>query len=164
MLTSRHSLLEEASDAGLLGGSAVALWFLLWDLLHGAPLITPSVLGQIFLFGQRHPDVHQVDFAAVVLYTGAHFIAFLLLALVAAVLVRLSAEQAAVRFALLVLFVAFELCFYVVINVVSDDAVTLFPLWTVLIANLLAAGVMASYFWRRYPEIRSALREAPFGA
>lgn len=164
MLTSRHSLLEEASDAGLLGGSAVALWFLLWDALHGTPLITPSVLGQIFLFGQRHPDVHHADFGAVVLYTGVHFLAFLLLGLVVAVLVRLSAEQAAVRFALLVLFVAFEFCFTVVVNVVSDDAVTLFPLWTVLIANLLAAGVMAAYFWRRYPEIRSALREAPLGA
>ena len=126
MLTSRHSLLEEASDAGLLGGSAVALWFLLWDALHGTPLITPSVLGQIFLFGQRHPDVHHADFGAVVLYTGVHFLAFLLLGLVVAVLVRLSAEQAAVRFALLVLFVAFEFCFTVVVNVVSDDAVTLF--------------------------------------
>ena len=36
---------------GALGASAVAGWFLLTDLLQGRPLSTPSVLGQVILFG-----------------------------------------------------------------------------------------------------------------
>ena len=69
-----------------------------------------------------------------------------------------------VRFALLLLFVVFEFCFYVVINTVSDEIGALFPLWTVLAANLLASGVMMAYCWRRYPELKGMLGNEPLGA
>jgi lysylphosphatidylglycerol synthetase-like protein (DUF2156 family) len=164
MMRAQHGLLAEATDAGLLGGSAVAFWFLVRDLLSGHPLRTPSVLGQVLLLGEQHPDVNNMVFGAVVLYTGFHFILFLVFATVVALLVRLSVEQAVVRFALLVLFVAFEFCFYVVINTVSEEVGALFPLWTVLAANLLASMVMMVYFWRRYPELKGILREEPLGA
>lgn len=163
-MRSPHSLLSEATDAGFLGGSAVAVWFLVRDLLAGHPLRTPSVLGQLFILGERHPDVQGMVFAAVVLYTGAHFIAFILFALVVAMLVRFAVDQAVARFALLVLFVAFEFCFYVIVNVVSDEVGAFFPMWTVMAANLLAAAVMAAYFWRRYPELGGILRKEPLGA
>jgi hypothetical protein len=103
-------------------------------------------------------------FGAVVLYTAFHFIAFVLFAFLAAALVRLAVDQPAVRFALLVLFVAFEFCFYVVVNVVSQEVGGLFPLWTVMAANLLAALAMAIYFWRRYPELGGILKQEPLGA
>ena len=160
----RHSLLSEATDAGFLGGSAVALWFLVRDLLAGHPLRTPSVLGQFFILGEPHPDVQGTVFAGVVLYTGVHFIVFVLFGLVVAGLVRLAVDQAVARFALLVLFVAFEFCFYVIVNVVSDEVGAFFPMWTVIVANLLAAVVMAAYFWRQYPEFRAILRKEPLGA
>lgn len=164
MISVKHGLLNEATDAGLLGGSAVALWFLVLDLLAGHPLRTPSVLGQVLLLGEQHPDVNNMVFGAVVLYTGFHFIVFLAFATIVALMVRLSVEQAVVRFALLVLFVAFELCFYVVIHTVSEEIGALFPLWTVLGANLLATAVMMAYFWRRYPELKNILRDEPLGA
>lgn len=62
------------------------------------------------------------------------------------------------------LFVAFEFCFYGIVNVVPDEIGALFPLWTVVTANLLAAAVMMAYFWRRYAELGSILREEPLGA
>lgn len=163
MMRGRLALFTEAIDAGLLGGSVVAMWFLIRDLLAGHPLRTPSVLGQLFILGVPHPDPNSIVFAAVVLYTAAHFLAFAIFALAVGVLVRLAVTEPLVRFALLVLFVAFEFCFYVVINVVSEEVGALFPLWTVIIANLLAAAVMVYYFWRRYPEFRRILRDEPLG-
>ena len=47
----RHSVWGEATDTGFLGGTAVAVLFLLRDLFHGKPLLTPSVLGQVLIFG-----------------------------------------------------------------------------------------------------------------
>ena len=164
MRNEQHAVLTEAADAGFLGGTTVAIWFLIRDLLAGHPLRTPSVLGQYFLLGEPHPDAQHLIFGAVVLYTAVHFIVFVLFALAVALLMRLAVEQPAVRFALLVLFVTFEFCFYVLVNTVSEEVGALFPLWTVLAANLLASAVMAAYFWRRYPEFVRILRAEPLGA
>ncbi len=46
MSEGQHSYLSKATDAGLLGGMTVALWFLVRDVLRGAPLLTPSILGR----------------------------------------------------------------------------------------------------------------------
>lgn len=159
----RHTLIGEATDAGFLGAAAVALFFLVRDTLLGRPLLTPSVLGQLFLLGNEHPVTSSIDFGAMIMYTVAHFAAFLLFGLLLALLFRVCVEHAVARFALLVLFAVFEFCFYVVVNVVSSEVGSLFPLWTVAGANLLAAGVMGAYFWLRYPELKQVMREEPLG-
>ena len=160
----RHSLLAEATDAGFLGGSVVAVWFLLRDILLGRPLLTPSVLGQFLLLGQRDLQTEEPVFAAVLLYTIVHFAAFLLFGFVLAWLFRLSVREPVFRFALLVLFVVFELFFYVVIRTFAGAVGELFPAFWVLSANLLAALVMGRYFWRKYPGLKRALRREPLGA
>lgn len=160
----RHAVFTEATDAGFIGASTVAIWFLIRDLLAGHPLRTPSVLGQLFLLGEPHPDVQGLVFGAIVLYTGVHFIVFVLFAFLVALIVRLCVDQPAIRFALLVLFVAFEFFFYVIVNAVSEEVGALFPMWTVVAANLLAAAAMGAYFWRRYPELGDILRKEPLGA
>ena len=160
----RHSLFGEGTDAGFLGGVAVAVWFLIRDLISGQPLATPSVLGQVLLFGEKSPVVDHPVFGAVVLYTGVHFIVFVLFGFFVAWLVRLADQLAVFRFALLVLFVVFEVFFYVLINFVSAEVSALFPLFWVLSANLLAALVMGFYFWRKHPELKQALEKEPLGA
>lgn len=160
----RHSVFSEGTDAGLLGGSAVAVWFLIRDVLAGHPLRTPSVLGQLFIYGNPAPDMVNMDFGAVVLYTAVHFLIFVMLGLFVALLVRQATAHPVARFAILVLFVAFEFCFVVVIRVASGEVGTLFPTWTVLAANLVAVVAMAAYFRWRYPELMRALRAEPLGA
>jgi hypothetical protein len=164
MPETRHSSLSEGVDSGLLGGLTVAVWFLLRDLLAGKPLLTPSVLGQFFILGHQHPGTGSFDFAAVVLYTAVHFIAFTLFGLLLAGLIRLAVQSEMARFGLLVLLVVFELGFYVVVQSASEEVGAWFPLWSVLLANLLASGVMAFYFARRHPELFRALKDQPLGA
>ena len=159
-----HSYFTEAATAGLLGGGTVAVWFLLRDLLHGTPFVTPSILGQLLIFGNGQPDVTRADFQAAALYTFVHFLAFLLFAGTLAWLVRHAGRQPLIRFALMMLVVTFQFFFVVIVNSPAPAVRAIFPLWTVLTANLLASVVMGLYFWRRHPELRNVLRGEPLGS
>jgi len=55
MIRHHHSLIQEATDAGYRGATAVFLWFLLWDTIAGQPLQTPNLLGQLLIFRQASP-------------------------------------------------------------------------------------------------------------
>src|SRR6185503_2590975 len=64
---------DEGTYVGAIGAGSVALWFFVSDLIQGHPLRTPSVLGQVLLFGESRPDLTHVQFAAVIAYTAVHF-------------------------------------------------------------------------------------------
>lgn len=164
MARSNLSIGDEGTFAGAIGAVAVALWFFAIDLLQGHPLRTPSVLGQVLLFGREHPALERVDFAAVVAYTAVHFALFLAFGIGLVALVRWAAREAAVRYAVLQVFLVFEVFFYGLLWLVSETTRELFPFWTVLGANTLAAVAMGLYLWRQHPEFRKLLREVPLGA
>jgi hypothetical protein len=155
---------DEGTYAGVIGASVVAIWFLILDLLQGQALRTPSVLGQVLLFGDSTPELQTVNFAAVVAYTAVHFGAFLLLGIGLVRLVRWAARESVVRYALLQVFLVFEVLFYGLLMLASETTRALFPFWTVLIANTLAALAMGIYLWRMHPEFRQLIRETPLGA
>jgi hypothetical protein len=158
-----HSIATEGTDVGIIGGLVVAVWFLILDLLGGQPLLTPSLLGQVVLFGDSAPD-RQVVFGAVLVYTAFHFLVFSLLGMGLVALVHWGIENPIVRYALLPLFLVFEVMFYGLIEVLSERTQELFPFWTVLAANTLAAIAMGIYLWRRHPALRHSIRQTPLGA
>ncbi|HEU5171144.1 MAG TPA: hypothetical protein VFU46_11435 [Gemmatimonadales bacterium] len=155
---------DEGTYVGTIGALVVAGWFLLLDTLQGHPLRTPSVLGQVLLFGDATPDIPGLHFGAVVAYTAVHFGVFLLLGMGVVRLVRWAAHEAWVRYALLQLFLVFEVFFYGLVTLVSESTRALFPFWAVLVGNTLAALAMGWYLWRMHPEFRQLLRETPLGA
>jgi hypothetical protein len=53
--SNKHDLLREGILAGAIGAVVVAGWFLVTDVLQGRPLSTPSVLGQVVLYGITDP-------------------------------------------------------------------------------------------------------------
>ena len=65
-----------ATWAGSIGGSIVALFFLLVDIVAGQPLHTPSVLASAIFLGEVPvgPDVLRLELVA--LYTLVHFVVF----------------------------------------------------------------------------------------
>lgn len=160
----QESVGEEGTWIGLIGAAVVALWFLLRDIMAGHPLRTPSILGQVLLMGKSSPDVDKLDFAGIILYTAAHVFVFLLLGMLVAHLIRWSVKNHFVRYALLQVFLAFELFFCVVLLVFREETRALFPLSSVLIANTLAAIAIGIYLWRHHPELRESLRQTPLGA
>ena len=116
--------------------------------------MTPSLLGQVVLFGDSTPE-KQVVFLAVLLYTALHFLVFALLGMGLVALVHWGIENPIVRYALLPLFLVFEVMFYVLIEVLSERTQELFPFWAVVGANTLAAVAMGVYLWRRHPAFRT---------
>ena len=162
-MADRHSVWNEGTDVGLIGGVAVAVWFLVLDMLAGRPLRTPSVLGQVVLFGNARPDVVHVDLGAVLLYTVVHFAAFALFGVLLTKIVHLATDNPVVRFALLMVFLVFELFFYGILTMLSTGTLNLFPFWTVIVANTIAAVVMGLYLWRTHPSFRESMLSTPLG-
>lgn len=160
----QESVGEEGTWIGLIGAGVVAVWFLVRDTMAGHPLRTPSILGQVLLMGKSSPDVENLDFAGIILYTAAHVFVFLLFGMAVAHLIRWSVKNHFVRYALLQVFLAFELFFCVVLLVFREETRALFPLSSVLIANTLAAIAIGVYLWRHHPELRESLRQTPLGA
>ena len=158
-----HSIGTEGLDVGIIGGLAVAVWFLILDVIRGHPLQTPSLLGQVVLFGDSTPQTGFV-FGAFLLYTAFHFLVFALLGMGVVALVHWSVNNLIVRYALLPLFLAFEVIFYGLLEVLSERTNELFPFWAVVAANTLAALCMGLYLWRRHPALRRSIEETPLGA
>jgi hypothetical protein len=76
-------------------------------------------------------------------------------------LVHAAVRSPIFRFALMMLFVAFEFFFVGVSLLFLEGTASDFPLWSVLAANTIAAGAMTLYLWKRHPGlIRSFRREA----
>lgn len=158
-----HSIGTEGLDVGIIGGLAVAVWFLVLDILRGHPLQTPSLLGQVVLFGESAPQTGFV-FGAFLLYTAFHFLVFALIGMGLVAVVHWSVDNPVVRYALLPIFLAFEVIFYGLLEVLSERTNELFPFWAVVGANTLAALCMGFYLWRRHPALRRSIRETPLGA
>ena len=163
MLDNSHSVISEGIDVGIIGALAVAVWFLILDTLAGHPFQTPSLLGQVVLFGDASPDTSGVVFGAILVYTAFHFAVFALLGMGLVALVHWGEREPVVRYALLPVFLVFEVLFYGLLEVFSERTDELFPFWAVLVANTLAAVCMAAYLWFRHPGFRRSIRETPLG-
>ncbi len=158
-----HSITAEGTDVGIIGGLAVAIWFLILDTISGRPLLTPSMLGQVVLMGDATPDTGSIVFGAILLYTAFHFVVFALLGMGLVALVHWATENPVVRYALLPVFLAFEVLFYGLLEVLSEGTGALFPFWAVVSANTLAAVSMGLYLWIRHPAFRRACQDMPLG-
>lgn len=157
-------VVREGIIAGLLGAFVVALFYFGVDLARGIPFLTPSVLGEVVVLRHAHPVVTSADFTAVAAYTVIHFLAFIAFGLLLAGLVKRSETSSLARYGTFQALIAFEILFFGLLAVASEGTRGLFPLWSVLCANTLAAIVMAVWLWRRHPRLSAVMSRAPFGA
>ena len=160
----RHDLLREGILTGALGAAAVALWFLAIDALQGRMLATPSVLGQVILFGISDPDISPIQIGPVVAYTLLHVGAFIGFGIAVTHLVHLAMYSPLVRFALMMVAVVFELFFVMVTYALFKGTDNMFPWWSVIAANTLSLGVMSLYLLRRHPGLKRQYQREPLGA
>lgn len=164
MADSTHSVPGEGTDVGIIGGLAVAVWFLLLDSIAGHPLQTPSLLGQVILFREQSPDTSRIVLGPFLMYTAVHFLIFALIGMGLVALVHWAIDNPIVRYALLPVFLVFEVLFYGLLFVLYERTNELFPFWAVVAANTLAAISMGLYLWYRHPALRRSIRETPLGA
>ncbi len=156
---------REGVSAGLIGAAVVALFYLVFDIaIRGQPLITPTVLGEVLVMQHPDPDMTAMNMTSVAAYTVVHVIAFALFGIVLAMLVVRSERSALARYASLQLLIVFLLFFYGLLYVASATTAGVFPFWSVLAANALAALAMGRWLWMRHPAARAAWGREPLGA
>lgn len=83
-------LVFDAFYGGGIGGSAIALIFLLIDLLEGRPLHTPSMIGAVLFDGVAASSVETVRLDMVAYFSIVHFLTFALLSVGLSYVCRIS--------------------------------------------------------------------------
>ena len=148
---------QDGIIAGILGALAVALWFLIFDSARGRPFYTPSILGTA-LFGRGASlaplEATPVSMDMVLMFTCVHGLVFAALGGIAAWLLAVAERSPHVGFGIILLFVVFEACFTMAAYLLAAPILHALTWPAVVIANLLAAAVMAGYLWRRHPALR----------
>jgi hypothetical protein len=147
------TVLREGIVAGLLGAAVVALWFLAIDSIQGEPLRTPKLLGMALL---RQSD----PMTAIVSYTIAHGIAFVVFGIVGALLIAGAERQPLFIFALVIFFTAFEVFFIGAVLIAAKWVLDEIAGWTVFAGNLLASVVMLAYFFTGHRGLTQRLTSA----
>jgi hypothetical protein len=153
-----HSIVREGLIAGILGATAVAVWFFVVDLIGGRPLFTPNTLGEglLSIFG-RSPESRAVN---VIAYTIFHYAAFTVVGMIAVVLIHTGERIPSVLAGSMILFVAIELGFYGLVALLQQTVLGNFAWYQILAGNLLAAVLMGTYLWRSHPAMRDGLVRA----
>ena len=156
-------IMREGFLAGLIGAAAVAVWFLLIDVLAGQPFYTPAMLGSALFWSLRDPSLVEITFPAVIGYTLLHVVLFSLAGTVAAALAAMVDKFPTTLFLVIVFFAIFEVGFYIVVALVAQPLLGALAWSNVAIANLIAALGMGYYLWRVHPHIREGLAVHPLG-
>jgi len=150
MAREQTSVLREGVVAGCIGAAVVAVWFLLFDLARGRPLLTPALLGAVVFHGTNHPVEPEGALGLVAGYTILHGLAFIAFGVVAASLIAASEREPALIIAVVILFACFETFFLAVEGALGKSVVGELLWWSVLIGNFLAALAMLWYFLLRH--------------
>ncbi len=156
-MTCRTRILENGALAGLLGAAAVAAWFLVYDAARGHPFETPALLGAVLLHGASNTQVPDITWALVLQYTALHVVAFEVFGIAAAALIVAAEREPGLSLALIVFFVGFEVFFIAVVMFHGPALLAALSWWSVLAGNLLATGVMLSFFFLRHRALGQAL-------
>lgn len=150
MARQQTSVLREGVVAGCIGAAVVAVWFLLFDLARGKPLLTPTLLGAVVFHGVGDPTGLEPALGPILGYTALHGLAFIAFGVVAASLIAASEREPALVIAVVILFACFEMFFLAVEGALGKSVVGALVWWSVLIGNLLAASAMLWYFLLRH--------------
>jgi hypothetical protein len=137
----------------VLGALAVALWFLIVDVVAGNALHTPALLGAIV--SRASDPVAAADGPSrlmfVALYTPIHFILFALFGVIVVFLMHRAQKRPSVLMLALLLFAAFEAGFTGLVAMLAQTALGGLAWYQVAIGNLIAVAVMAWYVVKRHP-------------
>src|SRR6266516_1663658 len=156
-------ILREGFIAGLIGAGAVALWFLVVDVIAGRTVFTRAMLGSAAFWGVRDPALGVVEDCRIIGDTVIHVSAFIIVGTIAAVLAAEVEVVPPTLYLLVVFFAIFEFGFYVTVAILAQPLLGSLAWWNVAIGNAIAASGMGYYLWREHPKIKEALRLHPLG-
>jgi hypothetical protein len=161
MQAENHSTVREGLLVGLLGGGAVALWWLVVDLLGGTPLATPNGLGRVFIGAERPAGSTSLAPGAIAAFTVVHFALFAVLGLVLIRLVHLVSQHWEYRMGLWIGVVVTTAWLAFQTYALARYTEYAISLWAVVGGALVGIGTMLALAWARHPALRQSLRQVP---
>jgi len=150
-------MVREGIIAGVIGAAVVAVWFFVFDLARGRPLLTPALLGTIVFQGVGSPADVVPTFGTVLGYTVVHLAAFVAFGIIAAAVIAASEQEPSLVVAVVILFVCFETFFLGLVSVLGQSVMGALVWWAILVGNLLAAVAMLWYFLLRHRTLPGVL-------
>ena len=140
--------------AGLIGASAVALWFLVVDAALREPLFTPSLVASTLLLGAPVSADHQVNLNMVAAFTAMHSLAFIVFGIVVSWLVDQFSRTPDLPLIAIGIFLALEGGFVAATKLVVPDVADVIGHGFIVAGNVFAAIGMGLYLrdWQRHPE------------
>jgi hypothetical protein len=158
-----NRILREGFIAGCVGAGAVAIWFLLIDVINGRPFFTPAMLGSAVFWGIHDPAQVVIAYSNIIGYTMIHVSAFVVVGCIAAALAAEVEEAPSTLFLVVVGFCFFEFGFYILVAILAQPLLGALAWWNVAIGNAIAALGMGYYLWREHPKIGEELKRHPLG-
>ena len=156
----RSNTVREGIIAGVLGATAVALWFFVADIIAGEPLRTPLLLAAAGakVFGG---EIGDAALFAVLGYTVFHYAVFIGVGIAINKIV-VATNRAPGHFAgVFLMFAVVQAGFYVMCLVLAmPEVIGALAWYQIMAANLLASLVMGSYLLMRHPESAHAMDTA----
>lgn len=158
---------RQGITAGILGATAVAVWFLIVDAIAGRPFFTPLLLGDALMGVFDRKGTVPIESAAglIAFYTLFHYVAFAIAGLFIAVVLFFAQTTPSILGGFFILFIVFEVASLGLVALLAQASTMGTLAWYQLMAgNVAAAIVMAMYFWRVHPELRTTMEHALDGA
>ncbi len=150
-MLAKRTLVRNGVVAGLIGAGSVAAWFLVVDVLAGRAFFTPAVLGSAVFLGLRDPATVTIGVQPVLLYTAVHILAFIIVGTAASFMFAAIAKDPSLTWLLIEFFIVFEIGFYGAVALLFTPLLAELAWINVAVGNLIAAGVLGTYFWRLHP-------------
>jgi hypothetical protein len=163
-MAERHNSIREGVYAGLIGATAIVVWFAIVDFVSGMPLHTPNTLGAglISVLGKPPMMPDTVAFH-VTIYTIFHYVAFIIVGIIMASIVHQSSRTPAILAGFLVAFVSFEVGAFGLTSLFTESLLGGMAWYQIFIANLLATAGMFWYMWRSHPGLKGDIDKALTG-
>ena len=150
-MSTGNRVAREGISVGLIGATAIAVWFAILDAMRGELLGTPIMLGHalgsLFLQGDTPSKA-----AAFIGYTLFHFAIFCVIGYAFSWVVNSAEKVPSAFIGFAGLFVVFEVGWIGWTSVLSlgfGDITWL----QVFLANLIASGAMGAYMWQQHPSL-----------
>jgi hypothetical protein len=157
----QHPLVLRGIVAGAIGAAAVAIWFLVIDMLAGRPFFTPAALGSGLLLGIDDPAAIQVTVGVVSAYTLLHLLAFAAVGIVLVWVAERLEEVPGMWLMAFMGFVILEGSFILGLIGFSSQVLGGLSWWAVGVGNLLAVASMAAWIRRTHPLLRQRFATVP---
>ncbi len=153
---SKRSTLRDGLIVGLIAYAAVAAFYSMLDLLAArGGLFTVNMLGRAMFRGVRDPAVllfpTTLDPAAIFWYNALHLVVALAIGLIATALVRQAGRQPARAPLILGALVAGGVVTIMTVARLTEPMRPVLPWWSIVVANVLAAGLAGGYLLLRSP-------------